>query len=658
MSQLAVKKEALPVTSEPVVPETVQIVAQPVAPSSWWRREVTLISVVTAILSVGYAYAFYKSIGQFWFHPHWTTDDALQQVYPFHEVAHPGLFAGDIITDVMKGYLAPLHYWISYGITMLTGDPIMMSHWVMLIQVVLTVGFFFAAIRAASSTVPALLGVTWLLHDRNLMQRLTAGLPRGWAAVILTAFLYFVLKGNHIAILGTLLAGCMLNPPATLVVACAYGLLLIWRVVSGRGSVRTSAWKKLVSYICISPLFAIITLIVVHRPAHIGQMVSFEQATQMPEFSRPRGRFPFVPLNPAAEELRVVGLEAFIGRFYNPPASIRSNMPLLVFGGLALLACVGLVRRRTTVPAELVTYGIAAVVVYLLSRLLAFRLYVPNRHLQIPLALFFIAAFCIGCWKAFHRGSDDTASLDGSLRDSRLRYSWGSFMALAAVTTVVFIGSNWGLRGAANFNYPSNKKGMVFEWIKHNTPLEAVVAGHPTHIDGIFLFGARRGYITTETAHPFYARYAAEVRRRNEISLRAHYASSLEELVTILEPEGITYFVFRREDFRAATLPKIKFFPPLDTLMKDLGSRPLDQYAYRHLPKSVDTEHYPFMPFKDDQSVVIDVQALKSYLQERGWIAPLAQGIKALRQLQLSPIAPDSGAIAAVPAHRNNKVAG
>ena len=657
MSQLA-KKSTQPHDAAPGISLADTAPANAAEQVPVWRRELSLVNLLAAVVCFGFAYLYVNSISSFWFHKDWTTDDALQQVYPFHEVAHPGLFAGDIVTDVMKGYLAPLHYWMCYGITMLTGDPIMMSHWVMLIQVVLTVGFLFSAVRAASGTAPALLAVAWLLHDRNLMQRLTAGLPRGWSAVVITAFLCFILRGNHRAVLVTILAGCMLNPPATLVVAFSYGMLLLWRSAVGEEAAKLAWRKRLLTYVCLSPLFALVTLSVVHRPASIGQMVSFEQASKMPEFSRPRGRFPFVPLNPAGEEVRMVGLEAFVNRFYNPGSSLKQKMPYVVLGSLVLLGLVGAARRRVTIPAELVTYGIGALTVYFLSRILAFRLYVPNRHLQIPMAIFFICAFCIAGWKAFHRGRDEQSEAPGALRDTRLRLSWGSGLALTALVALVATSAGWGLRGAANFNYSADKRGGVFAWIKANTPLNAVIAGQPTHIDPVFLFGARRGYITTETGHPFYVRYNEEVQRRNEISLRAHYAKSLEELVTILEPEGITHFVFRRSDFAPAALQQATFFPPLTDLVKQLAARPPSEYAYAKLPNTLDPVQFPYVVFIDQQSVLVDVQALKAHLKSKGWTPPQADGVRALRQLELSPDPLNGAAVAEAPARPSLKTRG
>jgi hypothetical protein len=352
----------------------------------------------------------------------------------------------------------------------------------------------------------------------------------------------------------------------------------------------------------------------------------------MPEFSRPYGRFPFIPFNSAASEIRVVGLEAFTGRFFKPNPSFKQMLPYVVVGALVLLAGIGLVRRRVALPAEVVIFGCSALIVYFLSRQFAFWLYVPNRHLQIPLAMFFVVAFTVGGWRALHLGKDTSDSVEGGVRDTRVRWAWPSVLSLVCIGAFVFAGSGKGLSGTLNFNYPSDKKGEVFEWLKDNTPEESLVAGHPTHIDGVQLFGMRKAYVTTETTHPFYTRYYAEMKRRNEIVLRAHYSATLEELLALLEPEGIDYFIFKRGDFYPQVLPKLTFFPPFEGLMKELTSRSPDSYAYRKLPEQVDIQNYPFMPFKDRFSAVVDVKALKSYVQEKRTAARAARQLAAVRR--------------------------
>jgi hypothetical protein len=189
---------------------------------------------------------------------------------------------------------------------------------------------------------------------------------------------------------------------------------------------------------------------------------------------------------------------------------------------------------------------------------------------------------------------------------------------------VVYQCSNTGLQGDANFNYPNNKRGRMYEWIKANTPEDALIACHPTHCDAMQLFAVRKALVTTETSHPFYPRYNTEMRRRSEISLRAHYAASLQDVVMLLQPEGVTHFVFRRADFRPEKISKASYFPPLDGVVKELVRDPGKRFAFTQLPKELDTQRYPYVKFIDDVSIVIDVNTLAQHLREQGWAPPQA----------------------------------
>lgn len=596
---------------------------------SLWRSS-RLASCIAGILLLAYAYLFWKSVRPYWFHPAWTTDDALQQVYPFLEVIHPGRFEGDLITDVMTGYLAPLHYWICYGLTMLTGDVIMMSHWVMLLQIMLTSLFVFLAVRTLTATAPALLAVIWFLHSRHIVQRMTAGLPRGWAAVVLTAGLYALLARRHKTMLGILFIGCLLHPPATALVALSYGAsLTLGMVFSAR---RKELFRPFLTLLCFAPIYLATVVFVVQRPESVGQMVTLKEAAHMPEFQAPDGRFPFLPFPPPWDEIRGIGFQAFLSRFFRPdkiwqesPLTVikdkylpdwtwRDIIPWLVLGICALSLLLIILRgkwKQLQQQSPLLVYGCCILIMYFLSRALAFRLYVPDRHLQFPLCFFFIFFMTAMLWQAFRGAQEKKDS-----KSSSLASSWPAYLAFAALAGVVYFGSGSGLDGPANFNYSSTKRGWIFPWIKQHTPEKALFAGHPIFIDGLMLFAERRGYITNETAHPFYLGYLKEVNRRLEISFRAHYAETLDELVNILGPEGIDYFIFERAKFYPEALRNAQYHPPLDALVKQLTSRPVHAYAFRALPSEVNTTEFPFLVFKDNRSVLIDVQLLKKYREE------------------------------------------
>lgn len=582
------------------------------------RVRVSAAGIVSLVLLTAYVFAFIQSLRGRWFNPHWTTDDAMQQGFPLYDALYPQLLENDLISEVMRGCLPPLHYWVNYGVTLLTQNPIMTGHWVMLIQVVLGAGFLFLAVRALSGFVPATLAVLWLFHSRNSMQRMTGGLPRGWTPGIFAAFLFFAAIRSHKGCLAVILLASLLNPPGALIVGVAYGFLLVWRWISQTGQARIDARKRLVWSIAIAPFFAMVALLVVQRPPHIGQMVSFSEASQMPEFQRPLGRFPFLPLRPAFDEIKMFGYQAFIGRLFRPAQFWRASIWWIVPVALGVIAIIGFVRRRIAIPAELVFFCLASLTTYSLSRVFAFQLFVPDRHLQIPMVYFLIAAFLVGLWRVgigLGQGKEWTGK-------SSLRSTWPALASYVLLGLIVYQCSGTGLQGDANFNFPTSKRGRMYEWVREHTKQDALIACHPTHCDGMQLFGVRKALVTTETSHPFYPRYNLEMRRRSELSLRAHYAETLEEVASILEPEGVTHFVFRRADFRPENIVRMSYFPPLDTTVKSLVNRSSGVFAFNSLPKQLDPLNHPYVKFIDPISIIIDVRELAVYLRGRGWSPP------------------------------------
>lgn len=550
------------------------------------------VIALMVILFVAYLVAFVQSMRPWWFHPAWTTDDALQQIYPFHRILDAELFKDDLITTMMTAYLAPIHYWICALVTRLTGDPIMMGHWVMLLQLSLTVGFVFLAVKRAVGWAPALFAAVWMLHSRRIVQRMTGGLPRGWAAPLFAAFFYFVLSGNHVAVLLLLAVGCLLHPPATLAMAIAYGLFLMVLVFSADRAAEGRRWLS--RYVLLSPLYIVLVLSVVQMPAEIGTMADYATASQMPEFQSPTGRFPFLPFPPLWDDLRLYGFHAFTDRFSSP-------VPYIVVALLAALAVASIYLKRELVPVQAWCFLVGAMVVYALSRELAFRLYVPNRHLQFPLAFFMIVGFTIAAWRI------------GACARTKYRPLF-QLACLCLLAAIIGWGSGLGLKGPANFNYTRDQRGRVIQWIAKYTPKDALIAGEPTFIDPVQLFAKRTAYVTSETAHPFYDTYYAEMKRRLEITLRAHYAPDLRTLLEIVEPEGIDYFVFEKKRFYPRVLATATYFPPFDGLVRTLTSRDAEQYAYKQLPKSIDLANAPYMPYRDDRAAVVEIAALRRFL--------------------------------------------
>jgi hypothetical protein len=550
-------------------------------------------------------------LAPFWFNPLWLTDDSVQQTYPFWRAVDPTAFDNDFVTKMMINYVPPGHYWLGYAITKLTLDPIMTGHWLMLIQMVATVFFVFGAVKALTNTyAPALFAVTWFLHTRHIVQRITAGLPRGWAAPVIAGFLYFAAKQNHRAILATIAVACLIHPPSTVAICLAYGVYLLVQVC--RPSTRALFKRPFLELAALAPIFIAITAWSVAKPPEFGSMTTYQEALHQPEFSanEPKGRFPFVPFKPMSEEVSSFAMQAFTTpRLYKADAFMRSYTTPIV-GTLAIgLLLVGALQRRVAFPGLFISYGLASAIVYVASRILAFKLFVPDRHLQFPFAILFVIGFSAAAWR-IATGSLTAISSEATATFPRTR-AYRGLLALGCLGAFISAGSGTGMYGSANFNYDRYKRGRVFEWIRANTPLDATIAGEPIFIDPVQLFAERRGFITSETAHPFYTGYWKEAQRRLDLSLRANYALTVDEFLSLVGSEGISYFIFDRQSLLGDRLAKAKYYAPFNILIRQLASHPPGDYLARKILALSKETSAAFVPYADDRAIVIDIEALK-----------------------------------------------
>ncbi len=582
------------------------------APSTALLRHERIVGVLSLVLCAGYLYLLLGDIGSYWFDSRWSTDDACQQIFPFHALLHPKIFVGDLIYETMRGYLAPLHYALGALFTYLTNSPIMAGHWLMLIQLGTSSLFVFLAVQYCCrlpgrswwyAAAPAFFALLWFLHSRQLLQRMTAGLPRGWAPVIFSAYLYFVLKRNHPAVMITLALGCLLNPPASFLGCAAYGLYLL--VQSVRRSTRAEFKKPLLLFILVAPLLGALTLYVTARPASIGKVALLAEARTMPEFQKAGGRFSFLPFPTVAEDLLGNSFRVFISKLWKVPKKLKGAV--VAAATLLILLCLFAAyrRREEVIPLPLLIFGGSSVGVYLVSRPLAFLLYVPDRYLTYPLGLFFILSLSIGLWRM------TTASSPSFLR------AYFGAGALGFVALMVYAGHGAGLnstgKGTANFNYNDLTRGPVYNWIRDNTPETALFAGQPTFLDPIQLYGVRKGFVTSETWHPFYALYNVEMKRRLEVTFRAHYARDAQEFVKLLQAEGIAYFIFERRMFRPQELQEASYFEPLNSLVRQLTQGDSETYLFHTLLKA-DTKVAPYV---DQRALVVNVAELAATLDGR-----------------------------------------
>lgn len=559
---------------------------------------VSLLGAAFIVCALIYAGMFVRTASGPWFNPRLTNDDAQQQLYPLYRAIDPELFNNDLVTKCMEGYLAPLHYAISYSITLLTADPVMTGHWVMFIQFCLGLLFIFGTVRAYAGYYPAVFSGLWYLHARPLWSRMVGGLPRGWLGPLLLCYLYCVATKRYGAVLLLVVVASLLNPPAAFLICTAHALYLGWQWLAN--SDRAIWFKRGIAFFVVAAISGAVTLQIVRRPPEIGQMVTLEQARKMPAFNIRGGRFAFLPFPSSLEQLSGGGSRAFFQNSRFVPESIKPGLFPLTATVVAVFAVMGWRRRINAVPSALIASLIAVVGTYFLARQFAFKLYVPNRYILVPLNLMWMVIFPIAIWKLSERYESRKPTVN-------------RFASLFLLGLLLLGVNGFAVRSAPGFDISTETRSGVYRWMETNSAKDAVFAGHPDSLNGVPLFGKRIVYVNSEVAHPFYITYYEEMKRRLNISLRLSYARSWQTFMNVLKDEKIDYFIFTARDYDEKRLNQAKYVQPFSRMVKRLArNRPREQFLFSKLPRQVDPERFPYVVFADSDSAVIDLRKLRA----------------------------------------------
>lgn len=548
-----------------------------------------------------------------------THNDLRQQGFPFYRVNHPEMFANDFVFESMNGYLPPLHSALGLLFTYPTDNPVLTGHILMSVQLSVTVLGIFGALRGVAGFIPACVGVVLFINSAPLILLLSGGLARGWIGPVIAIYLWLAVRsrGRGLGVKAEgevwswLLVSALLNPVATFLILSMESLRSVTRFISS--SARWAFFRSsMLPFGGVALAVVIATSLITARPPEIGKMATLAVASNLQGFSRPGGRFAVLPFPEPWIEFKTLALQLFTG-FWSDLAQWKQQVvgPLFFIAVIAvvLVTVVRLRRGRKvseSVVPEFLGFGCVILGCYFLARAVAFALYIPDRYFGMPAGVFFAVFVPSFLWLV--TSATNGASL-GAIRGLGLRYGAQLMLVLAT-----FAFGGFGARGPELFDVCYQRQEALWDFLKLKTSADAVIAGHPTTLDGVQLFGRRIGYVTTETAHPFYDRYYAEVKRRMEVTFSAHYAQDWRGFHTLLSREGIDYFVFRVGDFAPERLHRERYEIPFQNMIKRLNSFPREAFVFSALPQEVDSEQAPFQVLRTNNMAVVDIKALGQWL--------------------------------------------
>lgn len=568
------------------------------APAQLWeRRPGSIVHWVSAALLwsvfLWFVHAWVSGHWGFLFDPNQQTDDVRTSLIGFQQYTPEGTLGNDKIAKEMLSY-APPGVWLLYRVLvpafgLYSSSKIAQGLCFLLI---VAAGLFLAGARRGSLSAGLLL-IFIFLYTVFVKDRINSGLSRAFGFPALAWWIAGALCHSPGARTFGALLSAPFYPPGTAIVLGAEGLYRLVPLLPVKATLH-----RLVGYAAlVAACLVLVAPGVIGGPEDRGPIHTLEQAKRDPAFWR-RGRLYVLPFgNPARSAGDRVASPLF--RYGHPVIELFRNYSdyerTFALAGLAVLGVLCMVRLS---PAPLAFGGVlfGSLVLYTLARLLAFRLYSPQRFLDYgaPAASFALVSGALGY--AFFE-------LPGRAR-SIVQNGIG---AIFIAGMLVFVGDGVEKENCCIHREPN---GPLYDFIK-TLPKSARFAAHIVDASDIPYWGARAVTASKETLQPWFVNDWRRQRRRGEDTTRAMYATDPDVLRRFVRQYKVTYFLVNIARYRTNFRSQSRSFEPLTayalSLLRNVHQQDL---LFYDVPASS-------VVFKYGRFLVVDAQKFLKSLEHR-----------------------------------------
>jgi len=505
------------------------------------RREATLRDWAASALLT--ALVFHLAHGQGFSNPYAVNDDLRQQVYWMQRFQDPGLYPPDLLNEYARAYVTLGVEWL-YRLAALAADPLMASKAFAAGLFLLQGLAFFGLGQRLGGRVSAwaMTAMAWLMPF--FLDNISGGLARGWASPLLALFALSVLAGRGsfavLALQGVFIPYVCLPCATALFAARAAGSLRAGKLDPSFASPKGwLGWLLPIGFSLANALKP--------QGGGFGPLVWLSEAAGRPEFG-PQGRLDLVPLpSPFLDfvyfPFEGVGLFKELGLVAGI-LSLAALAPALWYGG-SRVDWRGLARALT----PLAWTGAAFLLFYAAARLLAFKLFVPDRYVQYPVNLLYAVLL--------------SACLAGAVARRGL-----SAWACAGLVAAAALAGGLRLHNVALYDY--SPQAPLCAAVEAATPRNAMLAGHPDLLDVVMTFSRRNALATFELAHPWSRGYWERFRPRLEAQLAAYYAADPAVVRRFAHDYGVDFMVVDEAHFTPEFLAGRPVFEPFGQLVREM----------------------------------------------------------------------------------------
>lgn len=485
--------------------------------------------------------------------PYVVNDDVRQQIYWMARYLDPSLYPPDLLGDYAAAYVPPALKALYFGAAKGFGcDPILFSKLLTgALFVVLALAFFGLGLALEGR----ILGYCCLAAACCLpyfLKNISGGLSRSFAPPLLALFFLAWLRRSGRGMALALAAQALFIPYIAVLCAFCACCDAFWGRIVDRapGPFPARPWHGLVLLAAAGLVWSFNHALTVDG---FGPLVGRAALAAGPEFSA-HGRLDLFPLpNPFFDLLywpfESIGLFLDIG-LYAGIASLAVLLPFVVVG--ARRAPWAELAARAGRPAAMLLAG--SLTLYVLARIVALRLFVPDRYIAYTINLLYALALAVVLRHA----------LAGILSRA------GGRGALLALSLAVGL---WRLSGVGLYDYRADA--ALYAAVRE-LPKDALLAGNPEDMDTVLTFGRRNVVASFELAHPWSVGYWRLYAPRLAHQAEAYYAKDPAKVLEFARAYGVTHMVVREADLTPAAVAKGPLFAPFNARIRALADKPGD----------------------------------------------------------------------------------
>lgn len=466
-------------------------------------------------------------------------NDAAHHIFWLYRYADPSLFPGDPTVDYFRTS-APWGYRALYAVLAPLTDVFRAAEW-MAVPLLLVSGWLAWEIGRSSGeplagdggllTVLALIVMLPLSEQRDLLP------PIAFQRTFALPLLLFTLWGLVTRRYGWVGASWLIAAFFYPVVLPVQGLTAA--AVFLRDLVRD---RRLPAFWVLNLILGAAALAIaaygVPIPPEVGPPFTYEQAIKMPEYG-PGGRL----------QLYDQGLVGNLLRDHRTGLGWSAGDILMMLVAIGLAWRFGKIRRIPFAAWAMVVVGIVLwAAMRIFPNELMFGLYLPNRHSRWAIGIFGMLAF----------GAAAAAMSEQMTSRVDVR-RWVPLLAPILVTVVLLPKAVGLLQRPVNHDLEN-----VYAFVA-TLPKDILVAAHPDLADFVPVRTQRSVLASTEVSMAWMENYYKVMKPRVEASLRAAYATSIEEMDRELEPFGVDIMLTGPPVWE-----KTGYFEPFDDLFQNL----------------------------------------------------------------------------------------